>query len=83
MSETYRAIMNGNYITWLDAPPRAASIEVQVILVKEIAMPTRERGIAMADALSRLAQTNPFDTVEPVMWQREAREDKTLPYRDR
>jgi hypothetical protein len=84
MSQTYRAILKGSQVTWLDAAPElSASTEVQVILV---AAPDRssvnERGARMAQALQGLADRNTFGTIDPLQWQQEVRQDRSLPGRD-
>jgi hypothetical protein len=79
--QTYRAILQGAQITWLDTPPDLPpGTEVYIA----VAQPTSKasRGQAMAAALEKLAQLNPFDNVDPVAWQRETRQENPLPGRE-
>jgi hypothetical protein len=82
MSQTYRAILNGSQVTWLDAVPELSeSTEVEVVLV-----PARsrvdDRGARMAQALQGLADRNAFGAIDPLLWQQEVRHDRPLPGRD-
>ncbi len=79
MLETYRAVLNGDKLTWVDAPPQFTSpIEVRISLLTR--QPKAERGQAMAIALSKVAKMNAFvDISDPVRWQRDIRQDRTLP----
>ena len=84
MLSTYRAILNGNRITWLDSPPpQVEGVEVHVTLLKQVAGTSAiERGRAMAAVLAQLAQSNPFASInDPTEWQRRIREDRDLPQR--
>ena len=86
MLTTYRAILNGNQITWVDKPPRRIKgMEVHITLLrKTTATAKAERGRAMASALAGLAKTNGLTgIVDPVVWQREIRQDRDLPNRAR
>jgi hypothetical protein len=84
MSQTYRAILNGSQVTWLDAAPELSeSTEVEVVLV---AAPDRsrvnERGARMSQALQGLADRNTFGAIDPLLWQQAVRHDRPLPGRD-
>jgi hypothetical protein len=84
MSQTYRAILNGSQVTWLDAAPELSeSTEVEVVLV---AAPGRsrvnDRGARMAQALQGLADRNTFGSIDPLLWQQAVRHDRPLPGRD-
>jgi hypothetical protein len=84
MVNTYRAVLYGDKIKWIDTPPkRIHPVEVQVTLLGEIALPSpSERGQAMAEALENLARAGTFSAItDPVTWQREARQDRALPGR--
>ncbi len=44
----------------------------------QTALPTRCRGEAMAAALEKLSRVNAFQGIDPVAWQRDIRQDKSL-----
>lgn len=76
--QTYRAILQGSQITWLDTPPDLPpDTEIYVTVAQTISKASR--GQAMAAALEKLAQLNPFGDDDPVAWQRETRQDRPLP----
>ena len=84
MLSTYRAILDGDKVKWIDTPPeRTHPIKVQVILLGEIPVPpSPERGQAMAEALENLAKAGTFSEItDPLGWQREVRQDRVLPGR--
>jgi hypothetical protein len=82
MSQTYRAILNGSQVTWLDAAPELSeSTEVEVVLVAARSS-VNERGARMAQALQGLADRNTFGAIDPLLWQQEVRHDRPLPGRD-
>jgi len=85
MLSTYRAILNGDKVVWLDKPPAELNgVEVHITLLKEVTLPSQsERSKSIAEILTRLAKVNPFRDIEdPVKWQREMRQDKDLPRRN-
>jgi len=84
MVNTYRAILDGNQIKWIDLPPkRLRPTKVQVTLVEETATTQSGRGQAMAEALEKLAKTGTFLAIaDPVVWQREIRQERVLPGRE-
>jgi len=72
----YRAILQGSQLIWLDPPPNLpTNAEVSITVTQPR---TQSRGDAMAAALEKLAQRNPFRGIDPVAWQREIRQDKPL-----
>ena len=79
MLDTYRAVLNGDKVTWLDAPPHVSSpVEVRISLLTRATK--ADRGMAMASALQKIAQIRgAADFNDPVRWQREMREDRPLP----
>lgn len=85
MLSTYRAILKGDKVVWLDKPPaQLDGVEVRITLIKEgTQTPLSERSKAVAELLSRLAQLNPFRDIEdPAQWQREIRQERYLPNRN-
>ena len=83
MLPTYRAILKGTQVIWLDAPPQLPEdAEVHITVLHPEANPPTDRGTAMAAALEKLADNNAFAGVDPVAWQREVRQDRPLPGRE-
>ncbi|MGF1495098.1 MAG: hypothetical protein ACFBSC_22175 [Microcoleaceae cyanobacterium] len=79
--QTYRAILEGSQITWLDTPPNLPmKAEVQVTFMQSTSDRVT-RGQAMSIALEKLAQLNSDETIDPLAWQREVRQDRDLPGR--
>lgn len=59
-NSTYRAILQGSQLIWLDSPPDfPANIEVNVTITPSLSQ-IRSRGEVMAAALEKLAQRNTF-----------------------
>jgi hypothetical protein len=86
MSRTYRAILHGDHVEWLDKPPeQTQSVPVHITLLEEASPePARERGRIMAEALAALASRGTFASIpDPSAWQREVRHERPLPARDR
>jgi len=83
MSETYQAIITGNTIRWLVAPPKEieSGKEVSVgITLKTSDKKNLARGIAMYNSLKNLSKLKgALSSVEnPKEWQKEIRKDRTL-----
>ncbi len=89
MIRTYRAILRGNNLEWNgDAPEcleEEKAVEVQVTILKEAAIPPAAiaHGKGMAEALEKLAAIDALPEIsDPSAWQREQRQDRSLPDRD-
>lgn len=85
MLRTYRAVLRGNRVEWIDTPPPPEQpVAVHVTLLQEEAAgPPRARGREMASALEALARAGGLTGIpDPVAWQREVRQDSALPDRD-
>jgi len=89
MIRTYRAILRGNNLEWNgDAPAYLESekaVEVHVTILEEAAIPsaTIARGKRMAEALEKLAAIDALSEIsDPSAWQREQRQERSLPDRD-
>ena len=84
--ETYRAILKGNRLEWIESEPTHLDSEQPVevtILDTPGDVDTTTQGQRMAKALERLAAANTFAHIkDPVAWQREIRKDRPLPGRD-
>ncbi len=89
MLRTYRAILRGNSLEWNEDAPKCLegekAVEVHVTILKEAAIPsaTLARGKGMAEALEKLAAIDALSEIsDPSAWQREQRQDRSLPDRD-
>ncbi|MGH7962386.1 MAG: hypothetical protein ACRERD_11275 [Candidatus Binatia bacterium] len=82
---TYKAILHGDRVEWLEQPPeKSRPVQVHITVLEEPrAEPTRERGRTMAEVLAALAQRGTFAEIsDPVAWQRELRAERVLPDRE-
>jgi hypothetical protein len=85
MRPSYRAVLRGDRVEWIDPPPSLeGDTEVLIMLLQpESEDERRARGRRAAAALQELARTGAFDEIEdPVAWQREIRKDRPLPGRE-
>jgi hypothetical protein len=85
MLHTYKAILHGDHVEWLEKPPaKPHPMQVYITFLEETASePVPDRGQAMAEALAVLANRGTFATIsDPVAWQRETRSERTLPNRE-
>jgi hypothetical protein len=86
IAQTYRAVIDGNHVEWIDTPPQPQGpTQVEIALVKsESDSERRARGRRMAQALQRVAEAGgALSTIkDPVAWQREIRKDRLLPGRE-
>jgi 3-mercaptopyruvate sulfurtransferase SseA len=83
MLHAFKAILTGNRLEWLDETPPTSDrpLEVRVtILEPEPNIETISCGQKMAEALEKLAALNTFAGVNPVAWQRDIRQDRSLPH---
>jgi hypothetical protein len=83
---TYKAVLRGDHIEWIDTPPpTAGATPVHVTLLEDVSSGSAaERGRAMAEALEALSSTGALADIEdPAAWQRELRRDRSLPGRER
>lgn len=83
MLRTFKAVLTGNRLEWLDEIPETSDrpLEVHItILEPEANIETVSRGQKMAEALEKLAALNTFAEVDPVAWQRDLRQDRSLPH---
>jgi hypothetical protein len=74
MPRSYRAILHGDRVEWIDPPPDAdGSVEITITPLHEPARPAR-RGEKMAAALEAIALRGGFVEIpDPARWQREIR----------
>lgn len=85
MLRTYKAILHGDQVQWIDTPPeraRPVQVHITVLEEKEPKLPV-EGGQVMAEALAALASIGTFSGItDPVAWQREQRRERGLPDRE-
>jgi hypothetical protein len=84
MLKTYDALLNQNRVQWLNETPKinlSNSIQVQITLLEETAI-TQSNGQKMAEALKKISENNMFAKIDPLQWQQETRQDRSLPNRD-
>ncbi|HYR09468.1 MAG TPA: hypothetical protein VEQ60_16905 [Longimicrobium sp.] len=85
MEQTYRALLRGDQIVWIDAPPKLeGDTEVKITFLEPEAQEARRaRGRSALAALQRLAEAGAFAEIEdPAAWEREIRQDRPLPGRE-
>jgi len=89
MAETYQAVLRGNHLGGRGETPEAVEagqpVDVVVIMLKEpeAASKKETQGKRMAEALEKLAAIHALSEIsDPSAWQREQRQDRSLPGRD-
>ena len=85
MVRTYKAILNGDRVEWIDGPPETNERTPVHIIVpdKTQRQPPQTEEKTAGELLQILADMDAFaDITDPVAWQREQRKDRPLPYRD-
>ena len=82
--ENYRATLKGDRLEWQgDAPAvEGRAVTVQVTLLHDAPSSQASQGARMADILEQLAAADAVSGIDdPVVWQRNLREDRELPER--
>lgn len=85
MLKTFKAVLKGNVIEWIDEAPQLGdqSIAVHItVLEEDLGSDVASRGQRMAEVLEKLAANRAFSEVDPMVWQREVRYDRSIPGRD-
>lgn len=88
MLQTYKATLRGNILEWSEEMPDqsediAVEVYVTVLSNGQSSSDKKAKGKRMADALEKLASGNSLVEIEdPIAWQREQREERTLPDRE-
>jgi len=89
MRAAYRAILRGNLLEWCDeeppdlAPERSIEVSVTILDTADTPGTTAAPGAAMAAALERLAATGgPRSFEDAADWERDTREERSLPVRE-
>lgn len=87
---TYKAILRGNHLEWPNAVPvqltSDQAVAVYVTVLDESGIPAvknQGQGQRMALALEQLAQLPTRTSIpDPVAWERQLRQERTLPGRE-
>jgi hypothetical protein len=89
MHDTYRAILHGNRLEWRDEEPESlpsnGGVEVIVTILGDSESPAASgaRGAAMAAPLEQLAAAGgPKSFGDAAAWERETRQERSLPGRE-
>ena len=89
MLHTYKAILRGDRLEWVDDLPKNISTDVVSVYVTVLDEPAisatvEGSGPRMAAVLEQLAAIHALaDLTDPAAWEREIRQDRSLPDRDR
>lgn len=88
MLQTYKAILRGNRLEWSDTPPadltpeHPVAVHVTILEHAEQTIGRVHSGGQMAVILEQLAKVYAFmEVTDPAGWEREVRQDRTLPDR--
>ena len=89
MLKTYNAILQNDHLNWVDEVPDSANIRKSVkvhvtILENAESMDDNSRGVKMAKILEQIANRGTAFTEinDPVEWQKEIRQDRSLSNRE-
>jgi hypothetical protein len=85
MLRTYKAILHGDHVEWVDQrPEQTQPVPVHITPLEDNPVDSASaRGRVMAEALAALASRGTFAAItDPVAWQREVRHERTLPSRE-
>jgi hypothetical protein len=80
MLRTYKAILHGDRVEWLDQrPEQTQPVPVHITPLQDDPVESaQERGRSAAEALAALASMGTFAAIpDPVAWQRELRHEST------
>ncbi|MBD1842887.1 hypothetical protein H6F89_05575 [Cyanobacteria bacterium FACHB-63] len=85
MLKTFKAVLKGNSIEWVDEAPQLGDQPVTVhitVLEENLGSDPATRGQKMAEVLEKLASNRAFSDVDPAVWQHEVRQDRSILGRD-
>ncbi|MFH1075439.1 MAG: hypothetical protein V1753_01135 [Pseudomonadota bacterium] len=88
MLNTYKAILTGDRLEWREKEPicaaenRSVAVYVTILKDRETLRKDMTCGPKMADALEKLATMDSLGISDPSAWQREIRNDRSLPQRN-
>lgn len=84
MGKTFKAFLQNGHLEWVDDCPTLGDERLQVYVTvlesSPIATPAT-RGERMSEILEHLAAIDGLESVDPVLWQREIRQERSLPER--
>ena len=84
MLKTFKAWLTGSRLSWIGDVPELNEQMIQVhvtFLDNRPALEPKTRGQRMAEILANLAATQVLGDSDPVVWQQETRQDRSLPGR--
>jgi hypothetical protein len=84
MLKTFKAWLRGNRLEWVGDAPEMEEQMFQVhvtFLDDKPVLESKTRGQRMAEILASLAATQALGDVDPVLWQQETRQDRSVPGR--
>jgi hypothetical protein len=85
MLKTFKAWLKGSRLEWIgDVPDELGEQMLQVyvtFLDEKSVLESKTRGQRMAEILANLAATKGLGDIDPVLWQQETRQDRSLPGR--
>jgi hypothetical protein len=87
IARTYRAVLRGNQVEWIDTPPdpegpTPVSITLHIPQPQSDEERRAQRQLAV-DALNELAAAGGIASIpDPAAWEREIRQDRPLPGRE-
>jgi len=84
MLKTFKAWLKGSRLEWIDETPEFGNQLIQVhvtILENKPNLEAKSRGRKMAEILEKLSTCQVLMDVDPVVWQQETRQDRSLPGR--
>jgi hypothetical protein len=81
MARTYKAILHGDRVEWVDSPPpHGDATPIRIVLASDAEDGNQTSGEAMANALEKLAEHGGLSEIsDPVEWQKKVRQDRALP----
>ncbi len=84
MLKTFKAWLKGSCLEWIGDTPELEEQMLQVhvtFLDEKPVLESKTCGQRMAEILANLAATQVLSDVDPVLWQQETRQDRSLPER--
>jgi hypothetical protein len=84
MSKTFKAFLQNGHLEWIDGGPALGDERLQVyvtVLENSPIQTPQTHGERMSEILNHLAAIDGLESVDPVLWQREIRGDRSLPER--
>ena len=87
MLRSYKAILRGKQLEWVDEKPATSkkTLNVKVTVLDDLtSLDLKTNGQKMAKILDKIAHHKHLETVikDPVAWQRRTRKDRNLPERE-